>query len=187
MNEVISYFDISIPNPETYTLDFYNTFFRKFIHNSYLSGAGMAFFSPDSVAGYPAHYQEPDFDRHWFSSTTIVARYKLIESLIAGRNKIFPNALIMVQIDSVYFVENNIENPSNISDLVTELANYLFPEEIDSIRIYYFVQIALDGYEEYYWTQEWNNYINDGDDVIVRNRLNALITSLVNAAEFQLM
>lgn len=187
LNEVISYFDISIPNPETYTLDFYNTFFRKFIHNSYLSGAGMAFFSPDSVAGYPAHYQEPDFDRHWFSSTTIVARYKLIESLIAGRNKIFPNALIMVQIDSVYFVENNIENPSNISDLVTELANYLFPEEIDSIRIYYFVQIALDGYEEYYWTQEWNNYINDGDDVIVRNRLNALITSLVNAAEFQLM
>ena len=30
-------------------------------------------------------------------------------------------------------------------------------------------------------------YINDGDDVIVRTRLNLLITSMVNASEFQLM
>ena len=164
-----------------------NEFFRKFIHNSYLASAGMAFFSPDSVAGYPAHYQEPDFDRHWFSSTTIVSRYKLIESLIAGRNKIFPNALIMTQIDSVSFVENNMENPNSISDIVLELASLLYPEEIDNNRKEYFIQIALDGYEEYYWTISWNDYMDTGDDVVVSNRLNALITVMVNASEFQLM
>ena len=60
--------------------------------------------------------------------------WKLIESLIAGRNKIFPNALIMTQIDSVSFVENNMENPTSISDIVLELASLLYPEEIDNNR-----------------------------------------------------
>jgi uncharacterized protein (DUF1800 family) len=187
LNEVISFFNISIPNPTTSSEDYYNKFIRKFIFNSYMPGAGMNFFSPDSVAGYPAHYQEPDFDRHWFSSSTIVARYKLIESLIAGRNKIFPNDLTMVQVDTVSFVENNIENPGDITNLVTELTTYLFPEDIDTNRRDYFIGIALDGYEAYYWSGAWGAYLSDGDDVIVRNRLNALITAMVNAAEFQLM
>ena len=187
LTEVLTFFNIPIPDPETAAIDFYNDFFRKFIHNSYLVSAGMPFFSPDSVAGYPAHYQEPDFDRHWFSSTTIVSRYKLIESLIAGRNKIFPNALIMTQIDMVSFLENHIENPSNISDVVSELATLLYPEEIDDNRKDYFKQIALDEYEEYYWTISWVNYTNTGDDVVVRNKLNALVTVMTNAPEFQLM
>ena len=187
LNEVLTFFDITIPHPETVPIDFYNSFFRKFINNSYLISAGMPFFSPDSVAGYPAHYQDPDYDRHWFSSTTIVSRYKLIESLIAGRNKIFPNALIMTQIDAVSFVENNIENPSSISNLVSELASFLYPEEIENNRRDYFIQVALDGYEEYYWTISWSEYMDTGDDVVVRNKLNALITVMINASEFQLM
>ena len=147
----------------------------------------MDFFNPETVAGFPAHYQEPDFDRHWFTSSTIIARYKLIESLITGKNKIFPNANIFTQIDTVAFVAENIDNPSNINDLVTELANYLFPEFIDQDRVQYFVDVVLEDYEDYYWTGAWNMYINDGDDVIVRTRLNSLITSMVNASEFQLM
>ena len=89
-------------------IDFYNDFFGN-SYTTIFSECRNAIFSPDSVAGYPAHYQEPDFDRHWFSSTTIVSRYKLIESLIAGRNKIFPNAPIFSQIDMVSFLENHIE------------------------------------------------------------------------------
>ena len=147
----------------------------------------MHFFNPDTVAGFPAHYQEPDFDRHWFTSSTIIARYKLIESLITGRNKIFPNANIFTQIDAVAFVNENIQNPSNIYDLVTELASFLFPEIISEDRIQYFVDVVLEDYEDYYWTGAWNLYINEEDDVIVRTRLNSLITAMVNSAEFQLM
>ena len=147
----------------------------------------MHFFNPDTVAGFPAHYQEPDFDRHWFTSSTIIARYKLIESLITGRNKIFPNANIFTQIDAVAFVNENIQNPSNIYDLVSELASFLFPEIISEDRIQYFVDVVLEDYEDYYWTGAWNLYINEEDDVIVRTRLNSLITAMVNSAEFQLM
>ena len=111
----------------------------------------------------------------------------MIESFVTGKNKIFPNANIFTQIDTVAFVLENIQNPSNIYDLVTELANYMFPESIDQDRVQYFVDIVLEDYEDYYWSGAWNMYINDGDDVIVRTRLNSLITSMVNSAEFQLM
>jgi hypothetical protein len=67
------------------------------------------------------------------------------------------------------------------------LSNYLFPESIEQERIQYFIDIVLEDYEEYYWTGAWNMYVNDGDDVIVRTRLNSLIASMVNSAEFQLM
>ena len=187
VNEVITFFQIPIPNPNTNAEEYYGKFFRKFLHNSYFASSGMNFFNPETVAGFPAHYQEPDFDRHWFTSSTIIARYKLIESLVTGKNKIFPNANIFTQIDIVAFVTENIQNPSNINDLVTELANYLFPEFINQDRVQYFADIVLEDYEDYYWTGAWNMYINDGDDVIVRTRLNALITSMVNSAEFQLM
>ncbi len=187
VNEVFTFFQISIPDPNTSAEEYWGKFFRKFLHNSFFGSSGMNFFNPETVAGFPAHYQEPDYDRHWFTSSTIIARYKLIESLITGKNKIFPNANIFTQIDAVAFVSEHIQNPSNINDLVTELSNYLFPESIEQERIQYFVDIVLEDYEEYYWTGAWNMYVNDGDDVIVRTRLNSLIASMVNSAEFQLM
>ena len=187
LNEVISFFEIPIPNPRFSSHDYYHKFFKKFVHDSFLGAAGMEFFNPNTVAGYAAYYQEPDFDRHWFSSNTLIARYKLIESFISGRNTIFPNALIGTQINTVSFVENNINNPGIINDLITEIANYLYPESIDSNRTDYFAKIILDDYPEYYWQTTWSEYINNGDDTVVRNKLNALITAMVNAAEFQLM
>ena len=187
VNEVITFFQIPIPNPNTHAEDYYGKFFRKFLHNSYFASSGMNFFSPETVAGFPAHYQGPDFDRHWFTSSTIIARYKLIESLIAGRNKIFPNANIMTQLDTVAFVSEYIQNPSDVNDLVIELTNYLFPEFIEEERIEYFKGIVLEDFEDYYWTEAWNMYINGGDDVVVRTRLNSLILALVNSSEFQLM
>src|SRR5690606_38956489 len=88
LSEVCSMFSVPIPNPTTDALNYYTNFFHRFIHNGYLNAAGMDFFNPDLVAGYPAYYQGPDFERLWFSSNTIIGRYKLIESLIEGKNTI---------------------------------------------------------------------------------------------------
>lgn len=187
INEVITFFQIPIPDPVAQAEDYYGKFFRKFLHGSFFGSSGMSFFNPDTVAGFPAHYQEPDFDRHWFTSSTIIARYKLIESLITGKDKIFPNANIMTQFDTVSFVSEHIQNPGDINDLVIELTNYLFPEFVEEERIEYFKDVALEDYEDYYWTEAWSNYVLEGDDIVVRTRLNSLITSMINAPEFQLM
>jgi uncharacterized protein (DUF1800 family) len=187
LTEVCSMFNLNIPNPNTDALRFYTNFYLYFIHNVYLKGAGMDFYNPESVAGYPAHYQEPDFDRLWFSSNTLIARYKLIEGLIIGKNTI-TTGNIYTKLDTVLFVKNTISNPSNPNDLVTEIANLLYPESIDTDRTNYFKTFLVDvGFPDYYWTGAWNDYISTNVNTTVKIRLDALITAMVNAAEFQLM
>ncbi|HMR15216.1 MAG TPA: hypothetical protein PKD13_01930, partial [Mariniflexile sp.] len=104
LNEGCTMFSVPIPSPVSDAAHYYTNFFLYFLHNTYFKGAGMDFFNPDSVAGYPAHYQEPDFDRLWFSSNTLIARYKLIESFIIGKNTITNNANIYAKIDTVLFL-----------------------------------------------------------------------------------
>lgn len=187
LSEICSMFSLTYPNPETNALEYYRDFFLRFIHNAYFKASGMELFNPDSVAGYPAYYQEPNFDRNWFSSNTLIGRYKLIESLIEGKNTI-TGGNIYAQLDTVAFVKNKINNASNANLLVLEIANLLYPETIDTHRINYFKSFLIDqGFEDFYWTGVWLQYINDDDDTTVRTRLNALIIAMINAAEFQLM
>ncbi|WP_233243999.1 DUF1800 family protein [Tamlana fucoidanivorans] len=187
LSEICTMFMVKYPNPTTDALLYYRNFFLNFIHNRYFPAAGMEFFNPDEVAGYPAYYQTPGYDRNWFSSNTIIGRYKLIESLIEGKNTI-SGGNIYAQLDTVTFVKNNIPNASDPNLLVTEIANLLYPETIDTDRTDYFKRFLVDeGFPDYYWSGVWSRYINDGDATTVRVRLNALIIAMVNAAEFQLM
>lgn len=187
LTEVTTFFNLEIPDPVTTPSYFYNSFYKTFMHNSFLSSSGFVFFAPDSVAGYPAHYQTPDFDRNWFVSNTIIARYKMIPSLISGRDKVITNANIRTKLELVDFVKDHMTNASNSTQLVIDFTNYLFPESVPTNRITYFENLLLDGYASYYWTGSWNNYLADNDDSIVKERLEALITGLINAPEFQLM
>ena len=186
-SEVCSMFELNYPNPTTDAYRYYINFFLRFIHNIYFKAAGMELYNPDSVAGYPAYYQEPGFDRNWFSSNTLIGRYKLVESFIEGKNTI-TSGNIYTQLDTVNFIKNNIDNASDPNLLVTEIADLLYPESIDSDRINYFKSFLVDeGFPDYYWTGSWDEFINNGDDTTVKTRLNALIIAMVNAAEFQLM
>ncbi|MDG1730714.1 MAG: DUF1800 family protein [Algibacter sp.] len=187
LSEVCSMFELEYPDPSTNALYYYRNFFHSFIHNRYFPGSGMVFFNPDDVAGYPAYYQQPGFDRNWFSSNTIIGRYKLIESLIEGKNTI-SGGNIYAQLDTATFVKNKIADPSDPNLLVTQMADLLYPESIDTDRTNYFKSFLVDeGFPDYYWTGVWSNYINTNDDTTIRTRLNALIIAMVNAAEFQLM
>lgn len=207
-SQIVSSLDIQTPNPKASAdnppgswtddqQDFYN-FFHKFCHNTFFPSTGMNIFSPESVAGYPADYQGPDYDRSWFSSNTIVARYKTIESLITGKNRIkglltganggsyYQN--IWIQFNSVEFVANpnHISNPYDSTVLVTELVELLFCESVSEARLNYFIQSLFD-IDPGYWSEAWAQYVEDGNNVQVKTRLDALFTKLINAAEFQLM
>ena len=184
VSEISTCFNLEIPDPSINNFDFYRFF--VFIHNFYLAGSGMVLFSPDSVAGYPAHYQEPNYDRHWFSSNTVLARYKLILSLLSGRNKIGNNNQIYVRLNITNYVRQHIVNPSDAIALVTELSEILYPESIDEERKIYFAESLLEGYPAYYWTNAWQEYLSTNDSSIVSSRLDALITTMINVAEFQL-
>ncbi len=192
VSEICSVFNVTYEDPTSNSLRFYNNFFLRFVHNTYFKGASMEFYDPDSVAGYPAYYQEPSFDQIWFSSNTLISRYKLIESLIRGKNTIIPNANIYASLDTVLFVENKIlpTNAQNPNKLVEAIADLLYPESISTDRINYFKQFLIEDSNDFYWTGAWLQYINTHsrtDKITVKTRLDSLVTRMVNAAEFQLM
>ena len=186
MSEMVSILNIYIPNPNSNIAGFYR-FWHLFNHNNFLPMAGMGVFAPETVAGYPANYQSPNFDRQWFSSNTLLARYRLIECLISGRNKLATNGLIGAELNTVNFVELISSDPADPYYLVSEIAELLYPNNIDYDRISYFVQLILSGYPSYYWYDSWQEYLTSNDDTVIRNRLDYLITSMANAAENQLM
>ena len=186
LSSTITNLGFSIPDPVN-DLENYYKFVMFFMRNTYFPMAGMNLFAPDTVAGHPAIYQSPDFDRHWFSSSTILARYRLIECLITGRNKLGGNGQFGSELDTVAFVENNSNNPGNIYYLVDEIANILYPNPIDEDRVNYFADLILEGYPSYYWTDTWDEYIATGENTIVKTRLDLLIGAMINAPEYQLM
>jgi len=185
ISEVVSYFKAPLVDPNTNPLHYF-TFFN-FVHSSFLTATGMNFFSPDSVAGYPAHYQEPDFDRQWFSSNTILARYKMIECLLTGKDNIRNGRNIRLELDIVNHIKNNISDPSNADTIVLEICNVLYPENIDLSRKNYFASFLLEGFPSYYWSDAWSQYLANNDQTVVKTRLNALVAAIINAPEFQLM
>jgi hypothetical protein len=186
MSEMVSVLNIPIPNPNSDIIGFYR-FWHFLNHNNFLPMAGMGIFSPDTVAGYPANYQSPNFDRQWFSSNTLLARYRLIECLISGRNKLATNGLIGTELKCIDFVELISSNPAEIYSLISEIAELIYPFHIDDERISYFAQIILDGYPSYYWYDSWQIYLSTNDTTVVKIRLENLITAMFNAPENQLM
>ena len=83
-------------------------------------------------------------------------------------------------------MKNHITNPSDAIALITELSDLLYPESIDETRKNYFSENLLEGYPAYYWSTTWEEYLNSNDSSVVKSRLDALITAMINAAEFQL-
>jgi uncharacterized protein (DUF1800 family) len=231
LNELVSILDVTIPNPETPQVAegtnqtnaksnenyrFY-MFWWNFCHNTFFSFSGMNIFSPASVAGYPADYQPPAFDKAWFNSNNIIARYNTILSFIGGtynsdnygngQNRIQEiqttnsgyqyYARIWTHFDATNFIESTISDPYDANKIVQELAELFYTENIDASRIAYFVKFLIqDNEPNYVWYDAWEAYkttsgsTQEDAAIFIKNRLSGqhgLLPKMINAAEFQLM
>ena len=203
LSESLTIFDFPIPNPDPSDIATYNNFYKfwhNFCHKSVLPGGGMGIFAPDTVAGYPADYQAPMFDRAWFTSNNIISRYNLMGSLLQGRNLIAGPQMnnngntyyfnIFSNLDIVEYIKQNISIPSDQYVIVSELSELMYCESIDNSRKDYFMEFLVPaGFPIYYWGDVWNSYLSgdENDTLVVKNRLEQLVIKMVNAAEFQLM
>ena len=97
---------------------------------------------------------------------------------------------IFSNLDVVEYIKQNISIPSDQYVIVTELSE-LMCESIDNSRKDYFMEFLVPtaGFPIYYWSDVWNSYLSgdQNDALVVKNRLEQLVTKMVNAAEFQLM
>ena len=189
VSEICTYLQATIPDPTTDPLNFYNQFWVKFVHDTFLTGSNMILFDPENVAGHLAYYQAPEFDRSWISSSTLIARYRLGESLLDGFNRISGNANTAAKINISTVIQNGglISDASDPVALTTELCNAIFAQNPDADRVAYFMNsFLLQGSVNYYWTDAWNTYLSSANNSVVEPRLKLLVSKLLSAPESQI-
>ncbi len=179
----ISPFNLTGATPTT----IWENFYRVGLRETFLKNSDMYLFSTTTVAGFPAYYAAPKWDRHWFDTSSITQRYYIGRCLLENKRLPYSNSSFGVQIDIVTWVRNNISNPANGNTVVDELVNYLLPEIPDTARRTYFLnQTLLGTLSLINWNNEWNNYINTGSVTVVKPRLELLFKAILFSQEYQL-
>jgi uncharacterized protein (DUF1800 family) len=189
ISEVCTYLQATISNPNTNPYEYYYVFWTLFAYRSFLTGSNMILFDPENVAGHPAYYQAPDFDKNWISASTLIARYRLGESLLDGYNRISGNATIITKINISDVIRNsNIVSVANDPFILTsELCNALFAQEPDQDRINYLMNsYLLQGLANNYWTTAWDDFIATNSNTVVEFRLKLLVKNILRAPESQM-
>jgi uncharacterized protein (DUF1800 family) len=151
-----------------------------------------------NVSGWKAYYQPPAYYQNWINSNTIQKRSSLITSFLNGY---YPGNSLKLQFDPIAFVlqfrntsvpfpDATIEDPDLLIDAIMP---YLFAVDFPaSYKSTTKIATLLNGQvTNNYWTTAWTNYANTPTNVsyanIVRARLNSLLTTFLQLAEFQLM
>jgi len=189
LSEICTYLHATIPDPNSNPMNFYTVFWMNFVNNTFFVRSNMILFEPENVAGHAAYYQAPDFDKTWISSSTLIAKYKLGESLLDGINRINGNINISTKINISEVIKKGsiVSNPSDPFILTSELCNTLFAQETDSIRITYFMNaFLLQGLSGDYWADAWNSFISTNDNTVVESRLKLLISKILRTPESQM-
>lgn len=185
----LSFFNVPIPDPKTQPQLWFN-FYSRVLLQRIFGDANLPLFYANDVAGYSAYHQEPDFSHQWFSSSTIIARYKLGEMLLTGKFSYGanPNQLIGIKLDIVAWTKNGgvISDPSDAYVLVKDLLQYMMAETVDPDRFdYFYTKIFLDGLPAADWTYEWQSYLNTGNPAEVKIPLERLVKAIMYSQEYQ--
>ena len=159
----------------------YKNFYYFQIMNKILVASGQDIFRPPSVAGFPPFYEAPDYDKFWFNSSTIIARYNMASVLLnSGQTK--TNFYVSD------FVKEQISNPFDAFEMVRELTDIMFPESVSEDRLSYFVNDILldDGtLTPEMWFEEWSDFHNSGSRNGVESALVPLFDALTWSQEYQ--
>lgn len=166
------------------------------IHNDFLvyrsiywsmSTWGMELGDPPNVAGWPAFYQFPTFDKSWVTTSTIVRRIQFVDAFIYWG---FWSPNYVVTYDILDFVKS-MDAPSDPNALIQQMEDWFLGISLNESIRFGLKSILLSGQaEDYYWTNAWNAYISNEDDEeaksVVFNRLRYLFQRIFNLSEFQL-
>ncbi len=147
---------------------------------------------PPNVAGWPAYYQEPQYDKTWINSDTLPKRNVYTDRF--AYNGFITRAKVKAAIDPVAFARL-VSDPSNPDILISESVQLLYTMDLpQKDKDYLKSGVLLSGLQgkmsDHYWTQAWQNMQNRPDDIAntrnVTNKLRALYKYLMNLPQYQL-
>jgi uncharacterized protein (DUF1800 family) len=193
---------INFPKPTTRVqTSYYYDFFSNL--NRLAATLQMEVLELPNVAGWPAYYQEPLYDKIWINSATMPSRGNLGNTLIDGwtvneyqmdNNMRKVVSSTRVTFDSVAFLEQ-FPNPEDVLKVMDNLTEHFFAIDLtvsqkDELMSGQLLP-GLPGNEGLEWGKEWNDYKRTPTDTAKKNaiqkRLNELIKYMIKLAEYQMM
>ncbi len=180
---LLRFFEVTTPDRGTDTINFYTDF--EFLVSK-LVDQGLNFYEPFEVAGYPAYHQIPGFNRNWIMTYALAHRYQAGDILMKRGGL---GSEVSIQLDVLDWAQNSGQvDPTNSTDIVTVLTQNLLAVQLTTERFNYFLDtVFLDTLTQATWLSEWNKYTGGGDDLVVRDRLETLVSSIIQTPEFQLI
>jgi hypothetical protein len=145
---------------------------------------GLNLYEPFEVAGYAAYHQRPGYNRNWISANYLATRYQFTARILAGLNP--DNG---IDLNVLTYVDNttHIPDPSDPDSVVSNLVNYLLPEEIPPERYEYYKDVVLkDNLSTINWQFEWKHYKESGDGTAILAQLESLVIAITQSPEYQL-
>ena len=152
----------------------------------FISNQGLDFYEPLDVAGYPPYHQEPSFNRDWITPTNLAYRYNFSFALLGNKAEATDYGF---KLDMVNWVKNsgNIADPSDAAALVQTLTQYMFAVELNAERSNYFLNdVFLENLPLTTWQYEWSAYLSSNDPTVVKERLETLVSAIIQTPEYQL-
>lgn len=155
----------------------------------YMAALGMEIGDPPSVAGWPAYYQAPQFDKSWITSDSISKRAEISDALSVWGLYLNDDSFIPVNLAECIKSLNQPENPNT---LIQEFSDLFYGIDITQEIKEELKLVLLSGQtSDYYWTNAWNEFLEDESNEenrnIVENRLRVLVRAMLQYAEFQLI
>lgn len=190
-----------IKSPADYTISLYREFntpipprtalVDRYQHNGTLTYVsfvqGQEVGDPPNVAGWPAYYQIPVFDKIWINTNTLPFRAQFADWILwAGVST--ENYLSQLNILDTIAQIPNADDPNVLIDSVLD---WMYGIEVSNTLKFQLKAILLSGQiSDYYWTDAWNTYLNNPDNVMatetVRNRLLLFFYKILHQEEYHL-
>jgi uncharacterized protein (DUF1800 family) len=146
---------------------------------------------PPNVAGWPAYYQEPQYDKIWINSDTLPKRNQFTDRMLYSGFARNGKKIIA----DVYAIAGSLSNPGNPDTLINESVQLLYMMDLpEKEKIYIKEGILLSGLQgnmsDHYWTDAWNkmktNPTDKANQKDVLNKLRSLYKYLMNLPQYQL-
>lgn len=142
---------------------------------------------PPNVAGWPAYYQFPQYDKIWVNTHTSHQRGVHNDVMVYYG---YQNNVNVSHIDWIAYV-NSYAHPDDPNALIEDIFTRLYDSVPDAVVKKYLKNILLSGQlSDYYWTQAWNDYYYASSDLMKRatleNRLKPFFQYILQMDEYQL-
>lgn len=148
---------------------------------------GQSYYEPPAVSGWDAYHQFPLFHETWINTTSANNRSKISTFYLAGYKK----SGFDVKID-VIKLTNTFSNPSDPNILAEDAVLFFHTLPItNELKTKLVSILKFNQAQDYYWTNAWNDHINNPNDAskkkIVTDLLTLFYKYIFDLAEFQLI